>query len=90
MTNDALYILTTTILYLEDFPGGPSGISALVVVLIDNLTHEVVAGAREHPGLEPVLDVIDVVEEDLVLPVDTAPTGVSADPPVGPRQVRPG
>ena len=70
------------LLHLEDLPGGPSGISAFVVVLIDNLTHEVITGAREHPGLELVGHVIDIVEVEVILPVHRPPRLVCPDLPV--------
>ena len=68
--------------YLEDLPGGPGGIGTLVVVLVDNLPHEVVAGAGEHPGLKPVGHVIDVVEVEVILPVQRPARLVCADLPV--------
>ena len=70
------------ILYLEDLPGSPSSISTLVVVLIDNLPHEVVARAREHPGLKPVGHIIDVVEVEVILSVQRPPCLVCPDLPV--------
>ena len=70
------------ILYLEDLPGSPGGISTLVVVLVDNLPHEIVAGAREHPGLKPVGHIIDVVKIEVILSVQRPPCLVCPDLPV--------
>ena len=69
-------------LYLEDLPGGTGRISTLVVVLVDDLPHEVVAGAGEHPGLKPVGHVIDVVEVEVILLVQRPARLVSPDLPV--------
>ena len=75
---------------LENLPGVWCVVHTLVTVLVNNKASHVVSRVREDPSLEPVSHVIDVVEEDLVLPVDSPPSGVRTEPPVGPGQLRPG
>ena len=41
------------LVHLEQLPGGGRGVHTLVVVVIDDVAHEVICGGGEHPGLEP-------------------------------------
>ena len=75
--------------HLENLPGGGRVVHTLVAVLVNNKPSQVLGRVREHPGLEPVGHVVDVVEEDLVLLVDAAAGGVGGEPAVGAGQVRP-
>ena len=82
--------------HLEQLPGGGRGVHTLVVVIVDDVAHEVICRGGEHPGLEPaprgvtchttttrlpVRHVAHIVEVEVVLLVHGAARGVLPHPP---------